>query len=43
MLVRGKERDVPLEEARAVKNPVVTGVVLHLVPEPPDAIALRVP
>ncbi len=41
MLVRGKERDVALEEARAVKNPIVTGVVLHLVPDAPDAIAAR--
>ena len=41
MLVRGKERDVSPEDARAAKNAVVTGVVLHLVPDDPAAIAAR--
>lgn len=41
MLVRGRERDVPADDARGAKNPVITGVVLHLVPDEPEAIARR--
>jgi UDP-N-acetylmuramate dehydrogenase len=41
LLVRGREREVPVAEARGAKNPVITGVTLHLVPDGAEAIARR--